>query len=87
VLPLINLAAVDVILISRGGGAQDKLAEVFDSYLVAEAICQSRVPVITAIGHTSDKTFADVIADDRMDTPTRAAVELARIKTKRGLFG
>lgn len=79
--------AVDVIVVTRGGGAQDKLSEVFDSYLVAEAICQSRVPVITAIGHTSDETFADVIADDTMDTPTRAAVELARIKAKRGFFG
>jgi exonuclease VII large subunit len=65
---------------------------------VAQKCTQQQLLVIYAyIGidmrcrHTSDETFADliadVIADDRMDTPTRAAVELARIKTKRGLFG
>ena len=78
---------VDVMVVTRGGGSEEELAQAFDHYLVAEAICQSSLPVVIAVGHASDNTFADQVADESFDTPTRAAVELAKIKARRGLFG
>ena len=77
-----------IIVVMLGSGHEKDLSEVFDDYLVAEAICQSVIPVMTAIGHFSDQTLADVVADDCDITPTGAAVRLAKIPAKRSkLFG
>lgn len=70
---------VDVILITRGGGDADDIAEVFDDYRLAEAICHSPVFVMTAIGHASNQTFADEVADESVASPSDAAHLLARI--------
>lgn len=70
---------IDVILITRGGGDADDIGEVFDDYRVAEAICHSPVFVMTAIGHASNQTFADEVADKSVASPSDAAHVLAKI--------
>jgi exodeoxyribonuclease VII large subunit len=62
----------DAILIIRGGGAQLDL-DCFDDYLLAVAIAQSPIPVITGIGHERDETIADLVAHTKMKTPTATA--------------
>jgi exodeoxyribonuclease VII large subunit len=79
--------SVDMIVITRGGGSANDLSKVFDSYLIAEAICQSTIPVLTAIGHTEDQTLADFVADTCEITPTAAAVCLAKIPAWRNRSG
>src|SRR3977135_3806344 len=61
----------DVIVIARGGGSFEELYA-FNSELVARAILASRLPVVTALGHTSDRTVADLVADAECRTPTEA---------------
>lgn len=70
---------VDVIALTRGGGRSAELA-VFDSLLVAEAICRCPIPVVTGIGHQRDHTLADEVADYEAITPTAIASYLARFK-------
>lgn len=68
-------AGIDVILLGRGGGSQEDLAA-FNDEFVAQAIFNSRVPIVSAIGHEIDVTIADLVADCRAETPS-AAAELA----------
>ena len=68
---------VDVIALVRGGGRVDELT-VFND-LIARAICQSAIPVITGIGHQQDDSLADQMADFSAITPTAAAVRLAKL--------
>jgi exodeoxyribonuclease VII large subunit len=68
---------VEVIALIRGGGRADELA-VYNDLAIAQAICQSAIPVITGIGHQRDDTLADQMADVKAITPTAAALELAR---------
>jgi len=63
---------VDCVILTRGGGDTSDL-EVFDDMVVVESVFQSKVPVIVAIGHEKDWTFAEFAADARASTPTGAA--------------
>jgi exodeoxyribonuclease VII large subunit len=64
---------IDVLLIARGGGSMEDLWA-FNEEPAAHAIYQSRIPVITGIGHEDDLTIADLVADQRALTPTDAAM-------------
>lgn len=66
---------VDAVLVTRGGGSMEDLWA-FNEREVAQAIVQSAVPVVAAIGHESDTTIAELVADLRCATPTQAAMRL-----------
>lgn len=62
----------DVLIVGRGGGSIEDLWA-FNTLQVAEAIYHSRIPIISAVGHETDFTIADFVADLRAATPTAAA--------------
>jgi exodeoxyribonuclease VII large subunit len=64
--------AAEVILVARGGGSLEELWA-FNEETVARAIARSALPIVTGVGHESDVTIADFVADARASTPTAAA--------------
>ncbi|HEY2599185.1 MAG TPA: exodeoxyribonuclease VII large subunit [Candidatus Dormibacteraeota bacterium] len=70
----------DVVVIARGGGSFEEMYG-FNSEVVARAILASKLPVVTALGHTSDRTIADLVADAECRTPTEAGARIVPKKS------
>lgn len=68
----LSVSGVDVLVVTRGGGSLEDLW-CFNERVVAEAIWRSPVPVVAGVGHESDTTLVDFVADHRAHTPTDAA--------------
>ena len=68
------ISDLDFIILARGGGSYDELS-IFNSKKIAHAIFESKIPIVSAIGHESDNFISDLVADLRASTPS-SAIEL-----------
>jgi exodeoxyribonuclease VII large subunit len=75
VITLSRRRDLDAVVVVRGGGARNELA-VFDAERIARAIAASPIPVLTGIGHETDRSVADEVAHTTLKTPTACAGEL-----------
>ncbi len=66
---------IDAVILTRGGGSMEDLWA-FNERIVADALFRCRVPVVAAIGHETDTTIAELVADERAATPTQAAMRV-----------
>jgi exodeoxyribonuclease VII large subunit len=76
-----TLGDVEVIIVGRGGGSLEDLWA-FNDERVARAIFESRIPIVSAVGHETDFTIADFVADMRAPTPSAAAELVVREKAE-----
>ncbi len=72
---------LDVLVVGRGGGSMEDLWA-FNEEVLARAIADSKIPIVSAVGHEIDFTIADFVADRRAATPSAAAEELVPVRAE-----
>ncbi|WP_291492539.1 exodeoxyribonuclease VII large subunit [Desulfurella sp.] len=78
---VISPEEIDVIIVGRGGGSIEDLWA-FNEEITARAIYNSKIPIISAVGHETDFTIADFVADIRASTPSNAAEIVVPVKSE-----